>query len=216
MPWALSCMEKLAGSWHWKEVQQPQSLGTVVPTCAGPALSTDTVTHPVCGAAQLPRGAGMPGHVLLLQKPSSLLPSLPEPKRQPLPTASCRGANVTANFSNLAIAKVEEGRSREEGAGRGGARWGMPGWAPGFTLAAPVVPGELIAAVAGTVEAAWLVVAYLVAPPVLLAAFIDIWVHTGHRGTGESPEVTHICLEHQAVSAFLSPWCPPLGHGRRA
>lgn len=40
-------------------------------------------------------------------------------------------------------------------------------------------------------EAAWLVVAYLVAPPILLAAFVDIWAHTGHRRTRESPEVTY-------------------------
>lgn len=123
---------------------------------------------------------------------------------------------MTANFSNLANAKVEEGRSREEGAGRGGGGGESPRADPGLTSAAPAVPGELVAAVAGAVEAARLVVAYLVAPPVLLAAFIDIWVHTGHRGTGESPEVTHICLEHAAVSARLSPLRPPPGHGRRA
>ena len=57
-------------------------------------------------------------------------------------------------------------------------------------MAGPAVLGKCVAAVAGTVEAAWLVVAYLVAPPILLAAFVDIWAHTGHRGTGESPEVT--------------------------
>lgn len=121
---------------------------------------------------------------------------------------------MTANFSNLAIAKVEEGRSCEEGGGEEERGRESPRSGPGLTLAAPAVLGELVAAVAGAVEAAWLVVAYLVASPVLLAALVDIWVHTGHRGTGESPEVTHIRLEHVAVSARLSPLHPPPGHGR--
>lgn len=42
-------------------------------------------------------------------------------------------------------------------------------------MAGPAVRGELEAAVAGTVEAARLVVADLEAAPILLAAFIDIW-----------------------------------------
>lgn len=61
------------------------------------------------------------------------------------------------------------------GRGRWGAARGQR-WPPqGLTVAGPAVRGECVAAVAGTVEAAQLVVAHVAAAPVLLAALVDIW-----------------------------------------
>lgn len=83
------------------------------------------------------------------------------------------------------------------------------GWGSRFrlTVAGPTVWGERVAPVAGTLEAARLVVAYLAATPVLLAALIDIWEqHT-------EPEVTHTRLERSAASAAPAPWNPPSGPG---
>ena len=74
-------------------------------------------------------------------------------------------------------------------------------------MAGPTVWGERVAPVAGTLEAARLVVAYLTATPVLLAALIDIW----EKDT--EPEVTHDRLEHLAASAAPAPWNPPSGPG---
>lgn len=74
-------------------------------------------------------------------------------------------------------------------------------------MAGPTVWGERVAPVAGTLEAARLVVAYLAAASVLLVALIDIW----EQDVG--PEVTHDHLEHSATSAPPAPQNPPSDPG---
>lgn len=48
-------------------------------------------------------------------------------------------------------------------------------------MAGPAVHRERIATVAGAMEAAGLVEAYLVAAPILLAALVDIWAQSKER-----------------------------------
>lgn len=69
-------------------------------------------------------------------------------------------------------------KNKNKSGSRGQAgRQGGPGKlrSGGLTLAGPAVGGEHVAAVAGTMEAARLVVANLVAATILLAALVDIW-----------------------------------------
>lgn len=76
-----------------------------------------------------------------------------------------------------------------------------------LTVAGPTVWGERVAPVAGTLEAARLVVAYLAAASVLLAALVDIWEQDA------GPEVTHDRLEHSATFAPPAPQNPPSDPG---
>lgn len=59
----------------------------------------------------------------------------------------------------------------------------------GLTLAVPAVRGKREAAMAGTLEASWLVLADLAAAPVLLATLVDIWTWRKREGLlpGHSP-----------------------------